>query len=62
MSLDVVRGFCGAQLVFSLRNIADCKEVQSVQNFGEVQPVYGTSVYVKDGDSWKLAFSLNRLD
>jgi hypothetical protein len=25
-------------------------------------PVYGTSVYVKDGDSWKLAFSLNRLD
>jgi ketosteroid isomerase-like protein len=24
--------------------------------------VYGTSVYVKDGDSWKLAFSLNRLD
>jgi hypothetical protein len=25
-------------------------------------PVYGTSVYVKDGDSWRLAFSLNRLD
>jgi hypothetical protein len=25
-------------------------------------PIYGTSVYVKDGDSWKLAFSLNRLD
>ena len=25
-------------------------------------PVYGTSVYVKDGDSWKLAFSLNRLN
>jgi len=24
--------------------------------------IYGTSVYVKDGDSWKLAFSLNRLD
>ena len=24
--------------------------------------VYGTSVYVKDSDSWKLAFSLNRLD
>src|SRR5215831_2118556 len=24
-------------LVFSLRNIADCKEVQSVQNFGEIQ-------------------------
>jgi hypothetical protein len=24
--------------------------------------VYGTSVFVKDGDSWKLAFSLNRLD
>ena len=25
-------------------------------------PIYGTSVYVKNGDSWKLAFSLNRLD
>ena len=25
-------------------------------------PIYGTSVYVKKGDSWKLAFSLNRLD
>jgi hypothetical protein len=25
-------------------------------------PIYGTSVYVKDGDSWRLAFSLNRLD
>jgi hypothetical protein len=25
-------------------------------------PIYGTSVFVKDGDSWKLAFSLNRLD
>jgi hypothetical protein len=25
-------------------------------------PIYGTSVYVKDRDSWKLAFSLNRLD
>jgi hypothetical protein len=25
-------------------------------------PIYGTSVYVKDGNSWKLAFSLNRLD
>ncbi|MEO5935776.1 MAG: nuclear transport factor 2 family protein, partial [Terriglobales bacterium] len=25
-------------------------------------PIYGTSVYVKDGDSWKLAFSLNQLD
>jgi hypothetical protein len=25
-------------------------------------PIYGTSVYVKYGDSWKLAFSLNRLD
>ena len=25
-------------------------------------PVYGTSVFVRDGDSWKLAFSLNRLD
>ena len=24
--------------------------------------VFGTSVFVKDGDSWKLAFSLNRLD
>ncbi len=24
--------------------------------------VYGTSVFLKDGDSWKLAFSLNRLD
>ena len=24
--------------------------------------LYGTSVFVKDGDSWKLAFSLNRLD
>lgn len=27
-----------------------------------VVPIYGTSVYVKDGGSWKLAFSLNRLD
>jgi hypothetical protein len=25
-------------------------------------PIYGTSVYIKDGDTWKLAFSLNRLD
>lgn len=25
-------------------------------------PIYGTSVYVKDGGAWKLAFSLNRLD
>jgi hypothetical protein len=25
-------------------------------------PIYGTSVFVKDDDSWKLAFSLNRLD
>ena len=25
-------------------------------------PIYGTSVFVKDGESWKLAFSLNRLD
>jgi hypothetical protein len=25
-------------------------------------PIYGTSVFVKYGDSWKLAFSLNRLD
>lgn len=25
-------------------------------------PIYGTSVFVKDGNSWKLAFSLNRLD
>jgi hypothetical protein len=25
-------------------------------------PIYGTSAFVKDGDSWKLAFSLNRLD
>jgi Domain of unknown function (DUF4440) len=25
-------------------------------------PIYGTSVYVKAGDLWKLAFSLNRLD
>jgi len=25
-------------------------------------PIYGTSVYVKNGDTWKLAFSLNRLD
>jgi len=25
-------------------------------------PIYGTSVFVKDGDSWKLAFTLNRLD
>jgi len=33
----------------------DGQEITSV-------PVYGTSVYVKDGDSWKLAFSLNRLD
>jgi ketosteroid isomerase-like protein len=24
-------------------------------------PVYATSVYVKDGDAWKLAFGLNRL-
>ena len=25
-------------------------------------PIYGTSVFVKDGDTWKLAFTLNRLD
>lgn len=25
-------------------------------------PIHGTSVFVKDKDSWKLAFSLNRLD
>jgi len=25
-------------------------------------PIYATSVYVKDGDAWKLAFGLNRLD
>lgn len=25
-------------------------------------PIYGTSVYVKEGNSWRLAFSLNRLD
>jgi Domain of unknown function (DUF4440) len=25
-------------------------------------PIYGTSVFVKDGYSWKMAFSLNRLD
>ncbi|MFN2499867.1 MAG: nuclear transport factor 2 family protein [Pyrinomonadaceae bacterium] len=25
-------------------------------------PTYATSVYVKDGDAWKLAFGLNRLD
>jgi hypothetical protein len=25
-------------------------------------PIYGTSVYVKEGDTWKLAYSLNRLD
>ena len=25
-------------------------------------PIYGTSVYVREGDRWKLAFSLNRLD
>jgi len=25
-------------------------------------PIYGTSVFVKEGDSWKLAFTLNRLD
>jgi hypothetical protein len=25
-------------------------------------PIYGTSVFVKEGGSWKLAFSLNRLD
>ena len=25
-------------------------------------PIYGTSVFVKSGDTWKLAFSLNRLD
>ncbi len=24
-------------------------------------PIYGTSVYVKDGDGWKLAFTLNHL-
>lgn len=27
----------------------------------KVPPVYGTSVYVKNGDSWKLAFTLNRM-
>lgn len=27
-----------------------------------VVPIYATSVYVKDGDAWKLAFGLNRLD
>jgi ketosteroid isomerase-like protein len=25
-------------------------------------PIYATSVYVKEGDAWKLAFGLNRLD
>ena len=25
-------------------------------------PIYGTSFFLKNGDSWKLAFSLNRLD
>lgn len=25
-------------------------------------PIYATSVYVKDGDAWKLVFGLNRLD
>jgi len=25
-------------------------------------PIYGTSVFVKEGDTWKLAYSLNRLD
>lgn len=25
-------------------------------------PIYGTSIFVKDGNSWKLAFTLNRLD
>ena len=25
-------------------------------------PIYATSVYVKDGDAWKLAFGLNRMD
>ena len=25
-------------------------------------PIYGVSIYVKEGDSWNLAFSLNRLD
>jgi hypothetical protein len=25
-------------------------------------PIYGTSIFVRNGDSWKLAFSLNRLD
>ena len=25
-------------------------------------PIYGTSLFVKEGDSWKMAFSLNRLD
>jgi hypothetical protein len=25
-------------------------------------PIYGTSVYVKEGHSWKLAFTLNQLD
>lgn len=28
----------------------------------ESVPIYGTSIFVKDGDSWKLAFALNRLD
>ncbi len=27
----------------------------------KVPPIYGTSVYVKNGDAWKLAFTLNRL-
>lgn len=25
-------------------------------------PIYGSSVYVREGETWKLAFSLNRLD
>lgn len=27
----------------------------------KLPPIYGTSVYVKNGDAWKLAFTLNRL-
>jgi hypothetical protein len=44
---------CGLELHPEKTKIVYCKDPV---------PIYGTSVFVRDGDSWRLAFSLNRLD
>ncbi|MEO6119108.1 MAG: nuclear transport factor 2 family protein [Terriglobales bacterium] len=62
-SVSVTRGVATAlsPTVGILTHTATAEGTCGGENLTAV-PVFGTSVYVREGDTWKLAFTLNQLD